>query len=108
VPLIAAGAILSGCFNMLFNALWETSLQRHVPAAALSRVSAYDWFGSLAFQPLGLLLAGPLAGALGETTALWIVVAGSLAVVVLGVLPSSVRNLPALPVADVRPLDAVR
>lgn len=108
VPLIAAGAVLSGCFNMLFNALWETSLQRHVPAAALSRVSAYDWFGSLAFQPLGLLLAGPLAGALGEDTALWIVVAGSLAVVVLGVLPSSVRNLPALPMADVRPLDAVR
>ena len=31
----------------------EALPQRHVPPAALSRVSAYDWFGSLAFQPLG-------------------------------------------------------
>ena len=104
VPVIAAGAVLSGCFNMLFNALWETSLQRHIPAASLSRVSAYDWFGSLAFQPLGLLLAGPLATALGENTTLWIVAAGSVAVVLLGLLPASVRNLTAFPQADVRPL----
>ena len=34
--------------------------------AALSRVSAYDWFGSLAFQPLGLAIAGPLAAGIGR------------------------------------------
>ena len=107
VAVIAAGAVLSGCTNMLFNALWETSLQRHVPGAALSRVSAYDWFGSLAFQPLGLLLAGPIAGALGENATLWVVAGGSLAVVLLGLVPSSVRNLPALPRADVMPLEPV-
>ena len=54
--LIAAGALLSGAGSMVFNALWETSLQQHVPATALSRVSAYDWFGSLAFQPIGLVV----------------------------------------------------
>jgi MFS family permease len=55
---IAAGAFLAGCGNMVFNSLWETALQRHVAPAALSRVSAYDWFGSLAFQPLGLASPG--------------------------------------------------
>jgi MFS family permease len=106
VPVIAAGAVVAGCTNMLFNALWETSLQRHVPSAALSRVSAYDWFGSLAFQPLGLLVAGPLAVALGDNRTLWIVAAGSVVVVLLALVPASVRDLTALPVADVRPLDA--
>ena len=104
VPVIALGAVASGCFNMLFNALWETSLQRHVPAAALSRVSAYDWFGSLAFQPLGFIVAGPLVGAIGENPTLWIVAAGSVVVVFLSLVPASVRNLTAFPQADVRPL----
>jgi hypothetical protein len=39
--------------------LWETALQRFVPAAALSRVSSYDILGSLLLGPVGLLLAGP-------------------------------------------------
>jgi hypothetical protein len=91
---IAAAGVLAGASNMIFNSLWETSLQQHVPSAALSRVSAYDWFGSLAFSPLGLLLAGP-AVAFGLSTTLWIVVAGSLATAVLARVPRSVRRLPA-------------
>ena len=58
---IASGALLAGAGNMIFNSLWETALQQHIPPAALSRVSAYDWFGSLAFAPLGLVIAGPAA-----------------------------------------------
>ena len=30
--LIAAGALLAGGGNMIFNSLWETTLQRHIPA----------------------------------------------------------------------------
>ncbi len=52
----ATAALLLG--NMLFNTLWETTLQQHVPPASLSRVSAYDWFGSLLGQPLGLQRLG--------------------------------------------------
>jgi hypothetical protein len=53
--------MLAGTGNMIFNSLWETSLQQHIPPAALSRVSAHDWFGSLAFHPLRLIIAGPAA-----------------------------------------------
>jgi predicted MFS family arabinose efflux permease len=90
---VAAGALLAGAGNMIFNALWETSLQRHVPSAALSRVSAYDWFGSLAFQPLGFVLAGPAAAALGTSTTLWIATAGTLGVAGLCVATPSIRQL---------------
>ncbi|MFZ1062889.1 MAG: hypothetical protein WAN30_05390, partial [Acidimicrobiales bacterium] len=48
----------------------------------LSRVSAYDWFGSLVFLPIGMAIVGPIAAALGVTatmvgaTALMVVLVG--------------------------------
>jgi hypothetical protein len=80
---------------MIFNALWETALQQHIPPAALSRVSAYDWFGSLAFQPIGFVVAGPAAVAFGVSTTLWIATAGILAIALLTVATPSVRRLEA-------------
>jgi predicted MFS family arabinose efflux permease len=72
VALLACGAFLSGAGMMLGTSVWESTLQRHIPAESLSRVSSYDWFGSLAFYPLGLAIWGPVAGAIGIATALWI------------------------------------
>lgn len=91
--LVAAAGLLAGAGNMVFNSLWETTLQKNVPTSSLSRVSAYDWFGSLAFQPLGLAIAGPLAAALGTSTTLWIAAAGTLVVAGFSVATPSVRNL---------------
>jgi predicted MFS family arabinose efflux permease len=71
-PLVAAGALLAGGGMMLGGSIWESTLQRRVPAESLSRVSAYDWFGSLAFRPLGLIIWGPIAAAIGLHTALWV------------------------------------
>jgi MFS family permease len=92
---VACGTFLAGTGNMVFNSLWETALQRHVAPVALSRVSAYDWFGSLAFQPVGLAIAGPLAAGLGESTTLWIAAAGSVAMASVLVATPSVRALTA-------------
>jgi predicted MFS family arabinose efflux permease len=72
VSLLAAAALVSGMGMMLANSLWESTLQRLVPAHALSRVSAYDWFGSLAFAPLGMAVWGPISEAVGISSALWI------------------------------------
>jgi MFS family permease len=72
VPLLAASTFAAGVSLMYGNSVWESTLQRHIPAESLSRVSAYDWFGSLAFQPLGLALWGPVAGWIGIDAALWI------------------------------------
>jgi MFS family permease len=70
VPLFAA----TGAGIALFGVWWETALAERVPPHALSRVSSYDWMGSLALLPVGYLLAGPLGEALGESLVL---VAGS-------------------------------
>jgi predicted MFS family arabinose efflux permease len=95
VLVIALGALLAGGGNMIFNALWETALQQHVPPAALSRVSAYDWFGSMAFAPIGLVVAGPAAAAFGVGATLWVTAIGIVAMAVLVVATPSVRRLEA-------------
>jgi predicted MFS family arabinose efflux permease len=79
VWLIAAAMFGAGVASDVFGVLWATTIQRHVPEQALSRVSSYDWFGSLACAPLGLLAAGPVAQSVGTDRAL----AGCAALVVL-------------------------
>ena len=75
VAVLAFGALAAGAAMMLGNSVWESTLMRHVPDAWLSRVSAYDWFGSLAFQPLGLAMWGPIATLIGLSPALWVATA---------------------------------
>lgn len=61
IVLIAMASLVSVAGLQLTNTWWFTMLQQHVPEHARSRVSSYDWLVSLIFQPLGSLLAGPLA-----------------------------------------------
>jgi MFS family permease len=93
VAAIAAAAVLAGGGALVFNTLWETTLQSHVPTAAISRVSAYDWFGSLTFAPIGFALAGPVADQLGVTATLWAAAALDLLVVSSLLLVRDVRSL---------------
>jgi MFS family permease len=86
-------ALVTGFGNMLFNTLWETTLQQHIPPASLSRVSAYDWFGSLLCQPLGLAFAGVVAAGIGMSRTLWIAAAVELAAAVALLAAPSVRHL---------------
>jgi MFS family permease len=66
VPVIAIGAFLGGASFAVFDAQWQTTMQREVPTEVLSRVSAYDWFGSLVFLPLGYVIVGPVAAVVGD------------------------------------------
>jgi hypothetical protein len=65
VWLIAVAAGLGGASFGVFQALWDTSMQQRVPPEALSRVSSFDWMGSLALLPAGFALAGPAGEAFG-------------------------------------------
>jgi len=56
----------------LYDPFWLTCMQREVAPDMISRVSAYDYLGVLAFYPAGLALAGPLADAFGRSTVLWV------------------------------------
>jgi predicted MFS family arabinose efflux permease len=90
---IATVALSGGLGSMVFNTLWETTLQQHVPPAALSRVSSYDWFGSLTFQPIGFALVGPIAAGLGVTTTLYAAGAAELAIIASLLCVREVRTL---------------
>jgi hypothetical protein len=62
---IAAGALVAAFGLTVFNTLFVTTMQEQVPPEALSRVTAHDWLASVAFLPLGYVLAGPLSDAIG-------------------------------------------
>jgi predicted MFS family arabinose efflux permease len=70
VWIVAAATFCTGVAGDVFAVLWSTTLQREVPQRALSRVSAYDAFGSLTLAPLGVLVAGPIAATAGTGPAL--------------------------------------
>lgn len=97
VPLIAAAALLSGAGTALAISVWEATLQRHVPDDSLSRVSSYDWFGSLAFYPLGLAVWGPVAAAIGVGVSLWLAFGLALVLTLALVSVPDIRRLPAAP-----------
>jgi predicted MFS family arabinose efflux permease len=97
VVVIAAGAVASDIGLVLSISVWESTLQRHVEPAALSRVSSYDWFGSLAFLPLGLAVWGPIADAVGYDSALWLAFGLHVASVIPLLAVREIRTLPAFP-----------
>ena len=95
LPLLAITVVgfVTGAGFALGDTLWVTALQRNVPDHALSRISSFDWLGSVALNPIGYALIGPIAAAVGNAEAL--AVAGILNIgVCFGVvLVPSVRNI---------------
>jgi predicted MFS family arabinose efflux permease len=95
LPTIAVGLAAAAAFGsgLLGNAIWEATLQRHIPPDVLARVSSYDWLVSLIFTPLGFALAGPTADAIGLDATLLGAAAILVAVHGAVLLVPSVRNL---------------
>ncbi|MFC9231007.1 MFS transporter [Streptomyces decoyicus] len=75
VPLPAGGlsAVMfgTGIAVEVFAVTWMTALHQEIPEEKFSRVSSYDWLGSLAVVPLATALAGPVQDLIGRTAALW-------------------------------------
>ena len=90
---IAAVGFVVGMGFALGENLYVTAFQRNIPEHALSRISSYDWFGSVALNPIGYALIGPVAAAIGIQETL--VIAGILNVLTcfIVVLVPSVRRI---------------
>jgi hypothetical protein len=88
---VLAGA--SGFGWALLMIWWETALARCIPPWALSRVSAWDWMGSLALLPAGYLVVGSLAGVLGLRSVLGVGSAVGFVLLSGALLPRSTRWL---------------
>jgi MFS family permease len=61
-PLLASPGMILG------NVIWESMIQSEVPRELLGRVTSVDWFLSLGLSPVGLVVAGSLASAIGVRT----------------------------------------
>ena len=86
---IAAAAILAGMSLNFANTLWETDVQQHVPADAISRVTSCLLL-ALILQPLGFVTVGPNAEAVGVrptllASAVWALLASAIVLAVPGV-----------------------
>jgi MFS family permease len=77
----------------VFAVFWETALAQRVPPHLLSRVSAWDWMGSLALLPVGYLVAGALARSFGSVAVLLFGGIVASTATALGLLPRATRNL---------------
>ena len=95
--------MLSGAGMMLGISVWESTLQRHIPGESLSRISSYDWFGSLAFSPLGLVIWAPVGAAIGISLSLWLAFGLSVATTLALLAVPDIRHLPATPAALTSP-----
>ncbi|MCF6524357.1 MFS transporter [Streptomyces sp. JJ36] len=98
VPVSAAALVAvmftTGVCVEVFAVTWMSALHQEVPEEKFSRVSSYDWLGSIALVPVATAAAGPVAAAVGRPAALW----GCSALVVL--LTAAVLLVP-----DVRRLE---
>jgi len=99
VAVVALGAVVSEIGLVLAVTVGESTVQRHVEPAALSRVSSYQWLGSMALQPVGLAVWGPIAIAIGYDAAMWLAFA---AMVVSGLVLLAVRDVRTLPAYPAR------
>ena len=93
LAVIALTAFVTGIGFSFGDTLWMTALQRYVPEHALSRISSFDWLGSVALNPLGYVLIGPLAAAFGTSEMLLIAGILNIAVCIGIVLVPSVYSL---------------
>jgi MFS family permease len=72
---------------------WTVAMARHIPPAKLARVSSYDALGSVMAMPLGAVVAGPIAAAVGVSVTQYGAAALILVVSALALIPRDVRQM---------------
>ncbi|ROS61378.1 putative MFS family arabinose efflux permease [Frigoribacterium sp. PhB160] len=99
LPVLLAAFALGGVALEVFAITWDQSLQTAVPREALSRVYSYDMVGSFVAVPLGEVLVGPAAHAVGTGPTLVACSVVIVAATAVAVSTRSVRTLtlPAAP-----------
>ncbi|MEP6953258.1 MAG: MFS transporter [Solirubrobacteraceae bacterium] len=100
LALMCALQLVAGVGVTIFFTLWEVSLQEHVPGAALSRVSSFDYVAAAGLMPLGTALAGPIAAAVGAQETLLVMSAAGVACALAFLSVPEVRSLPRGPGAS--------
>ena len=104
LALVLPCAVAAGVGLALFGVWWETALAQRIPPESLSRVASYDWMGSFALLPPGLVLIGIVAERVGATTVMGVAGATASLLVLVALVPRETRRLRRLPGAADPPL----
>lgn len=99
LPALMVAAMVAGIGSTMSSIAWNTSLQQGVPKDKMSRVMAFDDFGSFVGIPVGLVLAMPVADQWGLTTVETI---GGLVWMILAVLPLTWHGVRQMTTADIQ------
>ncbi|WP_116206459.1 MFS transporter [Amycolatopsis circi] len=83
-PMLAGATFVAGFCAGVMGVAWDTTLQENIPGHLLSRMAAFDDFGSYAGIPIGELLAGPFAAAFGAPQ---VVLVGGVVIAVAALSP---------------------
>ncbi|MHB1432154.1 MAG: MFS transporter, partial [Streptosporangiaceae bacterium] len=65
LPVILLASFGLGIAIEMMSVIWNVTMTTKIPADKLARVSAYDGLGSMMGMPVGALVAGPIAAAIG-------------------------------------------
>jgi MFS family permease len=103
LPIVILAGAIAGFGLETFNVNWTTTMHEQIPDDVLARVNSYDALGSFVFIPIGLTIAGPAAGAIGVSSALWVAAALSSVSMLGALLSRDVRRLRRLTAAPTPP-----
>jgi MFS family permease len=93
---IAAGALCAGMALNFANTMFETAVQQHIPAGAISRATSFAWVLALLLHPLGLAAVGPVSHGIGIRATLFAAAAWSVVASVIALSIPGVRDLRAV------------
>lgn len=70
LPTIAGSAFVAGTTIGVFGAIWHSTMQTKIRKDQLSRMSSYDWLGSLGLLPFGYAIASGSQALIGSDATL--------------------------------------
>jgi predicted MFS family arabinose efflux permease len=93
LPAICVAALALGVMLEIMMVQWTVTMARNIPPDLLARVSSYDVLGAVGAMPVGALVAGPLAAAIGVSATQYGAVALILLASALALIPREVRAM---------------
>ena len=93
LPVILLTSFALGIAIEMMSVIWNVTMATKIPADMLARVSAYDGLGSMMGMPVGALVAGPIAAAIGVSATQYGAALITLVASGLALIPREVRTM---------------
>jgi MFS family permease len=93
LPVVCLASLGLGITMEIMMVQWTLALARNIPPQKLARVSSYDALGSVMAMPVGAIVAGPLAAAVGVSATQYGAAALILVATGLALIPRAVRQM---------------